>query len=280
MSRRIANWIRKQRDKIGVRILTMNPEFHVMVLIAIGAAMVGGVYVDAVENSVHRSDRLLACLFFILGIWGYMPVSERANECWRQARNQQPAEVRKTVSGIAKAMNVDQPVLKMTFNSALTALLLFIAGSIILVDPRFLNHSISAATAQMIANALLLTCLYSLVGLGFGLVYTVSRFFHFAHGALFAVAAYAGYALLNWGGLSSFVSSVGAICIAIAIVCLLHMVVYRPLLNRGSSPLALLIASLGVFICIEAGLAILFGSDVLVFKRYSDQQVVTIAGQD
>ena len=50
---------------------------------------------------------------------------------------------------------------------------------------------------QLFVNVLIARGVYSLVALGFGLIYSTTRFFHFAHGADYAVGAYLTYAC--WG---------------------------------------------------------------------------------
>ena len=47
---------------------------------------------------------------------------------------------------------------------------------------------------QLLVNGLIAGSIYALVALGFGLIYSTTRFFHFAHGAVYAVGAYLAYA--------------------------------------------------------------------------------------
>jgi len=55
---------------------------------------------------------------------------------------------------------------------------------------------------QLTLNGIIAGSIYALVGLGFALIYRSVRFFHFAHGVVYAVGAYTAYAAaqLSAGG--------------------------------------------------------------------------------
>jgi branched-chain amino acid transport system permease protein len=59
---------------------------------------------------------------------------------------------------------------------------------------------------QFLANGIISGSIYALTGLGFALIYRSVRFFHFAHGAVYAVGAYAAYAF----AISSHVTPIAA----------------------------------------------------------------------
>jgi len=46
---------------------------------------------------------------------------------------------------------------------------------------------------QLFVNGLIAGSIYALVALGFGLIYATTRFFHFAHGAVYTAGAYLAY---------------------------------------------------------------------------------------
>jgi len=46
---------------------------------------------------------------------------------------------------------------------------------------------------QLFVNGLIAGSIYALVAVGFGLIYSTTRFFHFAHGAVYAAGAYLAY---------------------------------------------------------------------------------------
>jgi len=130
---------------------------------------------------------------------------------------------------------------------------------------------------QLLANGVIAGAIYALVGLGFALVYRTVRFFHFAHGAVYAVAAYMAYAAtqllavrgwwLDGGGwLLDGVGWILAIGVAAVVGVGIDRLVYRPLRRRKAPALILLIASFGVFIFLQNLLQLVFGAQILTMR--------------
>lgn len=113
----------------------------------------------------------------------------------------------------------------------------------------------------MIAGAI-----YALIGLGFALVYRTVRFFHFTHGAVYAVAAYAAYGIAT-GLRAPFASAwLLAVCVAAMVGVGIDRLVYKPLRWRKAPALILLIASFGVFIFLQNLLQLIFGAQILTMR--------------
>lgn len=53
---------------------------------------------------------------------------------------------------------------------------------------------------QPLTNGLIAGSIYALIALGFAVIYRTVRFFHFAHGVVYAAGAYAAYAMAVWLG--------------------------------------------------------------------------------
>ncbi len=87
---------------------------------------------------------------------------------------------------------------------------------------------------QLFVNGLIAGSIYALVALGFGLIYSTTRFFHFAHGAVYA-AGFLGFSL--------YISFPLAVLGAAILGALLEIGVYRPLRKKRASSLILLLAS-------------------------------------
>src|SRR3990170_4540800 len=87
---------------------------------------------------------------------------------------------------------------------------------------------------QLLVNGLIAGGIYSLVALGFGLIYSTTRFFHFAHGAVYAVGAYLTYACWLFG-LSLYIAIPLAIIGTSILGALLDIGIYRPLRKKGAS---------------------------------------------
>ena len=118
---------------------------------------------------------------------------------------------------------------------------------------------------QLLANAIVTSAIYVLVGLSFSLIYTTSRFFNFAHAGYIVVAPYVAYFLarnLGAGWLLAFVT--GAIAGALTAIAL-DAFIFQLLVGRQSPSTAPLLASLGLFVVIQATIALVFGAASLSF---------------
>lgn len=127
---------------------------------------------------------------------------------------------------------------------------------------------------QVIINGLVTGLLYSLVALGFSLIYSGTRVFHIAHGAIYTAGT---YLLLAWlGATATILSGSNAFSLATAItlslvsVCLLvvfvELFVYRPLFKRKAPTLVSFISSLGLYIVIVNLIALLFGNETKILN--------------
>ncbi len=59
--------------------------------------------------------------------------------------------------------------------------------------------------AQLLLNGIIAGSIYALIAIGFALIYRTVRFFHFAHGAVYTVGAYAGYSAVVTAGMHPIV---------------------------------------------------------------------------
>ncbi len=114
---------------------------------------------------------------------------------------------------------------------------------------------------QYVVNGLNAGATCALVALGFGLIFHVCGFFHFAHGGVYGLGAYAAYALIQLLGWPIGCAVPGAILIAALGGATIDLSVYRPLQRIRATPLAILIASLGLLLVIQNGLSLAFGDD-------------------
>src|SRR5688572_4044515 len=115
--------------------------------------------------------------------------------------------------------------------------------------------------AQFIANGIITGCAYALMALGFGLIYNTTRIFHFAHGAVYTLAAYTFYGAHISLGWPIALSAVLALASAAAAGVLIDRVVYSPLIERKSSLFVLMLSSLGLYIVMINVIAMIFGNE-------------------
>jgi branched-chain amino acid transport system permease protein len=114
---------------------------------------------------------------------------------------------------------------------------------------------------QLFANGIIAGSVYALLGLGFGIIYSNTRTFHFAHGAIYSVAGYLAYHFNVFWRLP-LIPSIGlSIFSAILLGIGIEGLVYKPLRNLGASPMEILVSSLGLFILLQNLIIILWHSD-------------------
>ncbi|MCL5039330.1 MAG: branched-chain amino acid ABC transporter permease [Firmicutes bacterium] len=133
---------------------------------------------------------------------------------------------------------------------------------------------------QQIVNGLTIGSVYSLVALGYTMVYGILKMINFAHGELFMIGGYLGLSLVAAFGLAAAVSSpvLGLIIVfflvaglAALIGALVERVAYRPL--RRSSRLAPLVSALGASIFLQNAIMLIYGTG---YKVYPDNLVPNV----
>jgi branched-chain amino acid transport system permease protein len=113
---------------------------------------------------------------------------------------------------------------------------------------------------QLIVNSIIAGAIYTMVALGFNLIYGTVKFFDLGYGALTAVGGYSVYYFYKTLGLNLYLSIILGFLIAGILGFLLYKFIYSPLRARKSSGMVLLVGSLGAFTAIQAIIAILFTS--------------------
>ena len=121
---------------------------------------------------------------------------------------------------------------------------------------------------QELVNGITTGALYSLVALGFSMVYGVLKLLNFAHGDLYMIGAFVGYFVLQWfGGPTALVAPVPVVLLAMFLVSsvgvgglgvAIERFAYRPL--RDAPRIAPLITALGVSFLLENTMLLLFGA--------------------
>lgn len=129
---------------------------------------------------------------------------------------------------------------------------------------------------QVIANAFIAAAGYVLVGLGFGLIYRTARFFHFSHGAVYAIGAYATLSLstaLGW-----WLAVPTAVLISGGVGFGLFCAFYAPLQRRSVSPTILLVASLGLFVVTQNVISMLYGDEMQALTNLPPKEGFSVMG--
>ena len=121
---------------------------------------------------------------------------------------------------------------------------------------------------QLILNGLIAGAIYSMVALGFNLIYGTAKFFDLGYGVLTAIGGYTVFYLSKTLGLDIYLSIIIGIFFTGLIGFLIEKIVYKKLRLKKASNMVFMIASLGVMTALQAIIAIIFSSQ---FQTFSDK---------
>jgi branched-subunit amino acid ABC-type transport system permease component len=119
---------------------------------------------------------------------------------------------------------------------------------------------------QLLVQGLASGALYAILGLSFGLIFNTTRVFHFAHGAVMPLAAYAVYLAAGPLGLPLVLAMLLAMLVAALAGMACELFLYRPLRHRGAPPLLLFLASFAVLVVAQNVLLLIFGGVPLTLQ--------------
>ncbi len=129
---------------------------------------------------------------------------------------------------------------------------------------------------QQILNGLVIGSTYAVVAVGFSMVFTVLRVINFAHPDIFMLGMFGGLAAASYVSHNAVVVLVlGTIGAGVAGLVLERFVI-RPL--RGRDVLMTLVATLGVAMMIENGMALLAGPDPIPYPALIAQVPINLGG--
>ena len=127
---------------------------------------------------------------------------------------------------------------------------------------------------QELVNGVTTGALYSLVALGFSMVYGVLKLLNFAHGDLYMVGAFIGFFVIQWFGGAAHLSIPVPLLLLIMFVLAAALVgglgvaierfAYRPL--RDAPRIAPLITAIGISFFLENSALLLFGAQYRVYN--------------
>lgn len=115
--------------------------------------------------------------------------------------------------------------------------------------------------SQLFINSLIAGAIYSLVAIGFSLIYSICKFVHFAHGTTIAISGYILYLFFSLFGLNFWASTILTV-VFISFFGLFLNLIYREFRKRNASNVILLIASVALLILFESLILLFFGADV------------------
>jgi branched-chain amino acid transport system permease protein len=138
--------------------------------------------------------------------------------------------------------------------------------------------------AQLIWDGLFVGSFYALIALGYSMVYGIIKLLNFAHGDIYMLGAFIGFAALtSLGGIPATLS-IGALLVVMLLSMLLtgtagviiERLAYRPL--RGAPRLAVLITAVGVSFSLEYGISAIAGPNPKAFPIRLEGNVFNVIG--
>lgn len=127
---------------------------------------------------------------------------------------------------------------------------------------------------QQIVNGISLGSIYALIALGYTMVYGIIKLINFAHGDIYMIGAYIGYAAITFAHLGFFPSMVIAMIACALLGVITERVAYKPL--RNASRIAVLITAIGVSLLMEYVMMFFVSPDVRSYPSVLSNKVFHI----
>ncbi len=127
---------------------------------------------------------------------------------------------------------------------------------------------------QQVVNSLVLGSIYTLIALGFTLIFGVARLLHMAHGGVLLLGAYIAMTLASTLGLPLLLAAILAIGGTIVVGLAVERITITPL--RSYPPLAILIATLGMSFFLESAMENIWGAEKLAFPGFLENPVLVL----
>jgi len=115
---------------------------------------------------------------------------------------------------------------------------------------------------QLLINTLIISCIYALFATSFWIIYSTTKYFNFAHGAIFTWGAYITYLFNKHWGIPIIISIAMSATLCALLGYFMEKGIFHSLRQRsGSTTNIQLIASLGIYIVLQNAVSLIFGDD-------------------
>jgi branched-chain amino acid transport system permease protein len=116
---------------------------------------------------------------------------------------------------------------------------------------------------QQLINGLVIGMIYSLIALGYSMVFGILGFINYAHGEIFMLGSFIGWMLLRFAGLNFVVAMVGAMLITALLGVAIDYVAYKPIREKTGRGFldAMLVSAIGVSIFVQTLGQLLWGTE-------------------
>lgn len=129
-------------------------------------------------------------------------------------------------------------------------------------------------TLQQLINGISLGSIYALIALGYTMVYGIINLINFAHGDIYMVGAYVGYALTTFLGLGFFPSLLISMIVCSILGMIIEKVAYKPI--RNSTRIAALITAISVSLFLQYTMMYFVTPDTRTFPEILKSNRLTL----
>ena len=125
---------------------------------------------------------------------------------------------------------------------------------------------------QQMVNGISLGSIYALIALGYTMVYGIIKLINFAHGDVYMMGAYIGFAATTYANLGFFPALVISMVSCAILGMVIEKVAYKPL--RNSTRIAVLITAIGVSLLLEYVMMFFVGAEVRSYPKLLSEKSI------
>lgn len=118
---------------------------------------------------------------------------------------------------------------------------------------------------QQMVNGISLGSIYALIALGYTMVYGIIKLINFAHGDVYMIGAYIGFAATTYAQLGFFPALIISMVSCAILGVVIERVAYKPL--RASTRIAVLITAIGMSLFLEYVMMFFVGAEVRSYPK-------------
>lgn len=127
---------------------------------------------------------------------------------------------------------------------------------------------------QQMVNGISLGSIYALIALGYTMVYGIIKLINFAHGDVYMIGAYVGFAVTTYANLGFFPALIISMVSCAVLGIVVEKIAYKPL--RNSSRIAVLITAIGVSLLLEYVMMFFVGAEVRSYPKLLSDKAINL----
>ena len=129
---------------------------------------------------------------------------------------------------------------------------------------------------SQLISGISLGSIYSLIALGYTMVYGIAKMLNFSHGDIIMVGAYVALLSMTQAGMPPAAAVLAAAVVCTVLGVVIERIAYKPLRNASSS-LAVLITAIGVSYLLQNLALLIFGANPQTFSSVITWKGITLA---